>query len=56
MTVEENTIEMDKLFLMQIMELNEELENESSPEKISELNLQNKEQIDSLIRYVKCFV
>lgn len=51
-SIEEAATEMDKGFLLVIMELNEELENESNPQKLAELYSSNKEQVLKLIRLV----
>lgn len=52
-SIEEDSKEMDKVFLMEIMERNEEIENEKDADKLRQLNIKNKETIDSLIREVQ---
>ena len=50
LSIEEDAKEMDKEFLMEIMERNEEIEHEKDADVLRQLNLKNKECIDSLIR------
>ncbi|XP_054277876.1 iron-sulfur cluster co-chaperone protein HscB isoform X2 [Macrosteles quadrilineatus] len=51
MSIEEGTTDIDKSFLMEIMEKNEEIENQQDPVKLNEIYKSNKEQLDLLIRY-----
>lgn len=52
-SIEEDSKEIDKLFLMEIMERNEEIENEKDVDKLRQLNIKNKESISSLMREVQ---
>lgn len=49
-SIEESKKEVDKIFLMEIMERNEEIENEKDTNRLKQLNLKNKECINLLIR------
>uniref|UniRef100_A0A1B6KGD9 J domain-containing protein n=1 Tax=Graphocephala atropunctata TaxID=36148 RepID=A0A1B6KGD9_9HEMI len=47
-SIEEGTTDIDKMFLMEIMERNEEIENETDPQKLKEFYANNKDQFDAL--------
>lgn len=49
-SIEEDTKEMDKTFLIEIMERNEEIENEKDANKLRQFHIKNKESIASLTR------
>lgn len=49
-SIEEGSMEVDKEFLMEIMERNEEIENETDPENLKQFNATNREKLDSLIK------
>uniref|UniRef100_A0A1B6HTT0 J domain-containing protein n=1 Tax=Homalodisca liturata TaxID=320908 RepID=A0A1B6HTT0_9HEMI len=51
-SIEEGTTDVDKTFLMEIMERNEEIENETDPQKLKEFYTNNKDQLDGLISKV----
>lgn len=49
-SIGEGNTDVDKVFLMEIMERNEEIENETDPQKLKEFNLANKEQLQLLTK------
>uniref|UniRef100_A0A1B6G6W6 J domain-containing protein n=1 Tax=Cuerna arida TaxID=1464854 RepID=A0A1B6G6W6_9HEMI len=51
-SIEEGTTDVDKTFLMEIMERNEEIENETDPQMLKEFYMNNKDQLDDLISKV----
>lgn len=48
--IEEGSVQMDKNFLMEIMEINEEIESETDPKKLNNLNETNKMCLNSLAK------
>lgn len=54
--IDDSTVSPDKAFLMEIMELNEEIEDADTPDKLQELNAKNKRILDGIIKEIsECF-
>lgn len=49
-SIEEGSTQVDKEFLMEIMDRNEEIENETDPETLKQFYSSNRKMLDSLIK------